>query len=178
MFVEKDIIKALIKKDRKATELFYKQYYPYIYKICYIYLRNEDDSRDAVSTAFMKIFEKLFQFDNENGHLLAWMRKIAVNVCIDSIRRKNKLPMDNTEIEQINFFVQQENITTKLHLKSIIKFIESMGTPMKEIVKLFAIEGHTHQEIADLLNISEQYSRVLLSQARKLLQMEFKEVNT
>ncbi len=174
---EEEIIKLCIKKDKKATELFYKQYYAYLYKICYIYLRNEDDSKDAVSMSYMKIFNNLSMYDTSFGTIRSWIRKIAVNVCLDMIKRIKKFPKENIENEYQSHFVQGNDFNNKLQLENVIGYIESLGSPMKEIIKLFTLEGYSHQEIAKMLDISETYSRFLLSKGRKLLQIEFKEEN-
>jgi len=174
---EAHIIRLCIHKDKKATELFYKQYYAYLFKVCYRYLRNEDDAKDAVTVSFMKILNNLESYKIENGLIRAWMRKITVNVCLDMIRRIRKFPKENIEDLYHGKLTENEDINHKLELQHIITYIEAMDSPMREIIKLYTIEGYSHSEIANMLEISETYSRFLLSKARKILQVEFKQEN-
>lgn len=169
---EQHTIALCIRKDRKATELFYRQHYAYLYRICYIYLRNEDDCRDTVLVSFMKIFNHLHEFDAGKGDLKSWLRRITVNGCLDLIRKTRRHLSE--EIGEDTQYTEDENAGEKLQLGNIISYIETMGSPMKEIIKLFAIEGYSHKEIAEMLGITEGNSRFLLSRARKLLDAQFR----
>lgn len=122
----------------------------------------------------MKIFEHLHEFDTAKGDLRWWLRKIAVNSSLDLIRKTRKYPSEEIGEETQAQFAEQESAGNKLQLENIISYIELMGSPMKEILKLFAIEGYSHKEIAEMLAISEGNSRFLLSRARKLLETQFR----
>lgn len=172
---DKQLITECITKDRKAIEAFYRRHYAFLYRVCFLYLRNEDDTKDAVSQVFMKVFDNLHTLESGEGGLMPWMRRIAVNLSIDLIRSRKRNAWSDIEDEKLSLPEVSVNFDGKLQLERVIRFIETMSSPMKEVIKLFAIEGYSHKEISVVVNITELYSRNLLAQARKQLNMNFRE---
>lgn len=126
----------------------------------------------------MKVFDNLHSLEQGEGRLLPWMRRIAVNMSIDHIRSRKRHAWSDIEDEKLSLPEVSVNFDGKLQLERVIRFIENMSSPMKEVIKLFAIEGYSHKEISMAVNITEVYSRNLLAQARKQLNMNFREEET
>lgn len=169
---DKEIIKALVKSDRGCFEKVFKTFYPYVYKIAMIYLQNEDDTRDAVQIVMTKLWESGKTW-NPSIPFKVFVRTIVVNSCIDLLRKRR--PQFNEELMVEIPLGTNESFALNIDYKEVIKFIENMDFPAKEVVKLHIIEGYSHAEIAALLGISEKYSRVVLSQAKKKIINNFSE---
>lgn len=161
---DEEIIKALVKSDRVCFEKVFKTCYPYVYKIAMIYLQNEEDTRDAVQIVMTKLWENGKSW-NQSLPFKVFVRILTVNSCIDWLRKRK--PSVSEELIAEQGLAVSDNVAVNVDYKEIIKFIESMDFPAKEVLKLHIIEGYSHAEIAALLGISEKYSRVVLSQAKK-----------
>ena len=82
---EDQLIRACIRKDRKAQKLLYESYAPRMYTICCRYLKNESEAEDVLVISFMKIFEKISQY-RFDGSFEGWMKRIVVNEALGLIR--------------------------------------------------------------------------------------------
>ena len=166
-----EIFQACLQGKRKALEQFYSLFYPSIYRIAFLYLREMEDGKDAASMAFTKIFDRLGDFDPSQALLSTWMRRITVNICIDMLRKRNNHPLPG--LEQVPEIPVAPDFDADIDFREISRFIEKMGSPMREILKLHSLEGYSHKEIAGMLAISEKYSRVALCHAKKQLISHF-----
>jgi RNA polymerase sigma factor (sigma-70 family) len=140
------------------------------------YIYHYDKAVDVVNDGFIKVFRNFekFQFrDIENLEmvLMGWMRTIMVNTAIDQLRKNNFLP----EIGDIseNTWAQEDKSQSPdrmLLYKELVKQIKKLPPSYRTVFNLYVIDGHTHQEIADLLGISVGTSKSNLSKARAILQ--------
>jgi len=154
-----------IHNDRVAQRMIYNKYAPKLLSICRQYINDIYAAEDVLVTAFMKIFTHLSKFENR-GNFEAWMRRIAVNECLSFIRA-NKNVRFTDEDSQITAV---ETSDSSMIIKDIQSMIDLLPFGCKMVFNLYAIEGHKHQEIAELLGISEGTSKSQLAYARKLLQ--------
>ncbi len=123
------------------------------------YCNRNEDAVEIVNDGFLKIFNSLhsFQATNENyeASLIAWIKKIMINTSIDHYRKnyKNHFFPDNNE-ERNKLFVDDETIIDRLSYKEIILIVQRLSPAYRTVFNLYVIEGLTHDEIAQLLNIS------------------------
>lgn len=121
------------------------------------YTRDEDFAQDILQRAFIKIFDNIKKFE-QKGSLEGWMKRIVVNTCIDTYRKKKKdllflgedhdienLDLENETDEGMNFPYQP---------KQVFEAIQQLTPAYKAVFNLYAIEDYTHKEIADMLDIS------------------------
>src|SRR5690606_22633589 len=129
-----------------------------------------EEAQDVLQIGFVKVFEKLHLFNNE-GSLEGWIRKVLVNTALDQIR-KNKKFDDNVDLSKVDYSMatENENVLDQLSANDLLKIIQAMPTGFRTVFNLYAIEGYTHQEIADQLNISINTSKSQYSRARVYLQ--------
>lgn len=134
------------------------------------YTKDAEEAQDVLQIGFVKVFEKLHLFNNE-GSLEGWIRKVLVNCALDQIR-KNKKFDDNVDLSKVDFQMASENENVLEHLSAndLLKIIQAMPTGFRTVFNLYAIEGYSHQEIADQLNISINTSKSQYSRARVYLQ--------
>lgn len=169
-----EIIRLCLDDNQKGYELFFKKYYSYLYKICYIYLQDNQSSKDLLQEIFIKIFKKLNEYDHQQGPIEFWLRKIAVNMAIDCIRAKNrKIKFISENVESLQPTILNGALS-KLELHEVFDLIENLKHPLREVIILYTIEGYSHKEISEILSISEEYSRLLLFESRKIIKNYFK----
>jgi RNA polymerase sigma factor (sigma-70 family) len=136
-------------------------------RLCLRYVKDKDDVQDILAEGFIKVFKHLQKFEYKGEHgLEAWIRKIMVNECLMSLRKKRghvSLEFSESDTE----LVQPGGIGSEA--TEIIGLIRTLPEGYRTIFNLFVIDGYSHQEIADLLGISASASRSQLTHARNKL---------
>lgn len=176
------IIKGCINKDHKCQKILYDTYRGYALKTCFRYLYRYEKAVDAVNDGFVKLFNHFQHFnigadaDNEKI-LMAWLKKIMINTSIDALRRSSMLPEiggipdhiwdtpdDSTKADQVLLY------------NDVIAMVKNLQPNYRTVFNLYVIDGYSHTEIADMLNISVGTSKSSLSRARTLLQASIKKM--
>ena len=172
-----DLIRGCRENNRKIQEMLYRRYAKAMYNLCLIYESDRDNAKDILQEAFIKIFRNFNNFDGK-GSLQGWMKRIITNTAIDHYR-KNKGEAQFIPIENIiHPFSNEESVNSILNTKDIISQVNRLPDGARMIFQLFAIEGYSHKEIAELLDISEGTSKSQISRARHLLQQWIGGYNT
>ena len=143
-----------------------------MFAVCKYYTEDKDEACDFLQEGFITVFRKLdkFKFD---GSLEGWVRKIIVNTALQQIRKDKKFEehYDLIKIEQEDLVVE-ESLDTNVSPGEIIKLVNELPKKAAAILKLYAIEGYTHAEIADILDVSIGTSKSQLNRARTLLKLK------
>lgn len=165
---DRHIVKKCISGDSRAEKALYMKYSNVVYTICFRYSRNEEDASDILQETFMKVFEKLKQYNGE-GSLEGWIRRVAVTTSIrfyrDNFKKKNISKLSEYEYEQTDLETPLEIVSAK----EIMQLINSLSDTYRIIFNMHAIEGYSHKEIGEQLNITEVASRSRLNRAKKQL---------
>nr|WP_320120342.1 sigma-70 family RNA polymerase sigma factor [uncultured Marinifilum sp.] len=164
----KRLIKALKNKKPKAQQKVFNLYADYLFRICYRYLNNREQTEDVLSQTFLNVFDKVHKTDiTEEAALKAWMKKVAINQSLMEIRKHVQFSQPLTLIEEI----EESEITSDENLleNDLIQMVLALPDGYRTVFSLYAIEGYKHEEIAEQLNISVGTSKSQLSKARKLL---------
>lgn len=165
---QEDIIEGCRKNKRKAQKQLYKVFYRPMLGLCMRYCSSPQEAEDVVMEGFMNVFTKINSF-NYTGPFEAWLRRIFVNTAIDHFR-KNKKQDRLTLVEDISTLNGAEvNLPDNLTVETILGTVRKLPDGYRMVFNLFAIEGYTHREIADKLEISESTSKTQLLKARKFL---------
>ncbi|EJL70500.1 RNA polymerase sigma factor [Chryseobacterium populi] len=168
--LEKNFILAK-KHDRLAQKALYEAFSGRMLAIANSYTNNIYDAEDILSNAFLKCFTKLGDCKDWKSFPF-WLRKIVVNDSISFIRRnKNILYVDAAEVAEE---VSDEDFEEELERIDLEDIFSQMPMGYKLIFNLYIFEEKKHQEIAEILNISEGTSKSQLSKAKKWLVEFFK----
>ena len=155
------------RKSRNAQRRVYEEMAHQLNSVCKRYLKNTEDIEEVLADTFYTIFTKMDQVKDLKT-FEAWCRKIAVNECLQKLRKKEQFHYSLDEGIAVKIS-SGENIVFSLE-KDILKLLNFLPEGCKTIFNLFAIEGYTHKEIASMLSISEGTSKSQLNFARKKLQ--------
>ncbi len=159
------LVTACIKQDRKAQRDLYERFAPVMHTVCLRYVKNTAEAEDVLLKGFMKVFQNIKSFRQE-GSIEGWIRRIVVNEALMYIRR-NKTMYLEVDIDEAH-----EAKTVRVdHLveQDLMRLVQSLPLGYSTVFNLFVIEGYAHQEIADMLNISEGTSKSQLSRAKQVL---------
>jgi RNA polymerase sigma factor (sigma-70 family) len=164
-----DLIRGCRENNRKSQEMLYRRYARVMFNLCLIYESDRDNAKDILQEGFIKIFRSIDSFDRK-GSLKGWMKKIITNTAIDHYRKNHNesqfIPIENI----VQPFSNEESVSSILDTEDIISQVNRLPDGARIIFQLYAIEGYSHKEIADLLHISEGTSKSQISRAKQLLQ--------
>ncbi len=162
-----DLIRQCTKGDRIAQKQLYDRFASRMLGVCLRYAQDYQAAEDILQEGFIKAFRHIERFRFE-GSFEGWLRKIMVNTAIEVHRRKNLLypivDVDNNDVELFD-----ENALEKLAADDLLQMIASLSPGYRTVFSLYAIEGFSHKEIAEQLNISEGTSKSQLARARYIL---------
>lgn len=162
------LIQASIKGDSKAQERLFYTYAGKMMTICKRYAHSTDEAEDFLQDGFIRVFRYLHTYEN-SGSFDAWIRKVFVNTALKQIKRKIKY-FEEINDDSNNVASADVDIVSKLSELEILDLLKLLPDGYKTVFNLYVVEGFSHKEIAELLNIEESTSRSQLVKARKLLQ--------
>ncbi len=167
LYSEERIIEGCREGKREYQEILYRQYAQKMYGICLSYAGNRPLAQDMLQEAFIKVFKNLGNFKKQ-GSFEGWIRKIVVNTSIDMLRQSGKEQFFDEEYADMQVSTGNDALP-ELQLKDLMVFIARLPKGARMVFNLFAVEGYTHREIAQELNISEGTSKSQFNRARQLL---------
>lgn len=149
--------------QRSAQRQVYDALSPKLYYTCKRYLKSEEEIEEVMADAFYTIFTKLDQL-KENKAFEAWARRIAVNLCLHQLKRNTNF---NIYIEDMGRKDEPQHAPTAgLEEEDLLHLLTYLPEGCRTVFNLFAIEGYSHKEIAEMLNISEGTSKSQLNASR------------
>ena len=168
---EEEIINGCLKRKRRAQKILFERYHASLMGICMRYSKSKSEAEDVLLMGFTRIFKKINTYSGK-GSFEGWMRKIIVNIAIDNFRRNNKYYFHEIVEESGYDLEYAEYIPDNLTLEEILKTIQSLPNGYRVVFNMFAIEGFSHKEIAEMMDISESTSKTQYLKARKKLQVK------
>lgn len=136
--------------------------------VCLRYTRSRQEAEDVLQDGFIRVFDNIRKF-NFNGSFEGWIRRIMVNCALRNFR-KSSYQKEQIGIDDDYDMGSDSGIHDKLSEKELIGLINELPEGYKMVFNLYAIEGFSHKEIADIMGINEGTSRSQLNKARKQLQ--------
>lgn len=169
-----EVIKGCIEKDIKYQELLYSMLRAKMFGICLRYSNNKTEAQDILHDGFMTLFNTIKNYRGE-GHFEAWASKIFVFQSIKA-NKKWELKRQSSEIQESDYDQDafDNSVLNALSAKEILDLIQKLPSGYRTVFNLYEIEGYSHKEIAQMLEISENTSKSQLSRAKKLLQDKLK----
>jgi RNA polymerase sigma-70 factor (ECF subfamily) len=165
-----DLIAACVRGEHRAQRQLYDQLAGLMLTVCRRYLKRREDAEEALLLGFAKMFRALPNYRFE-GSFEGWVRRIMVNEALMQLRQHEKM------LVSFEDFAQRENLATtpatadtQLQAEDLMELLASLPVGYRTVFNLYALEGYGHQEIAELLGITEGTSKSQLSKARAMLQ--------
>jgi len=175
MNFDKSFIKKLRKGDGKAQEVFYQQLAPKMYGICLRFAANRAEADDILQEGFIRVFTHLKDFRSE-GSLEGWVRRTIVNTAINFYKKRKKRG-PTTDLEYIKETADDKYyIIEKMAADELMELISDLPDGYRTVFNLNVVEGYTHKEIGEILDISENTSKSQLSRARTSLQKKLQAI--
>ena len=164
------LIEGCRRQERKAQEGLYRNYYKAMMNICLRYSQDDTDALAVLNGAFFKVFKHIGKYDASKASIYTWIRAIVVNECISFVNAsKNRVAAVelNEEADSIQI---EPTVFNKIKEANLLLLIQRLAPATKAVFNLFVLEGYSHKQIGEMLNISEGTSKWHLNDARKKLQ--------
>jgi RNA polymerase sigma-70 factor (ECF subfamily) len=183
MVVEPSLLVLATQGDKKAQHALYKQTFSLLMGICSRYAYDRDEAMALLNQGFLKILTNAGQ-RKEHVPVEAWMRRVMINTIID-VYRQNKTYREQTTLvdysdhaivhayEGGNDHVYLE----KINSEALYHMMTKLPDMTARVFNLFAIDGYSHKEIADMLRMSEGTSKWHVNNARTLLKNMLNELD-
>jgi RNA polymerase sigma-70 factor (ECF subfamily) len=176
----KKVIKGCVDGKRAAQKKLFDHFYGKMLGVCLRYTKDRDSAQEVCQEAFIKVFDKLGEFDFK-GSFEGWLRRIMVNASIDAIRKKQRMAISTDEdflLETSSLYEVDEKFDkelTKLKAKYALEAVQALSPAYQTVFNLYVIENYSHKEIAEILNISEGASKSNLAKAKQNLRKILKD---
>ncbi|HEY4149981.1 MAG TPA: RNA polymerase sigma factor [Chitinophagaceae bacterium] len=163
-----ELIAGCLIGKRSAQEQLYERFYRAMAAICMRYTKNREDAVEVLNDGFVKVFKNIQRFDRVKASLYTWMRTIMINTAIDFIKRQQPAFTDLNLPEEEEPAIEND-IILKTDADELLGLIRRLPAATQTVFTLFTVDGYSHQEIGQLLGISEGTSKWHVSDARKKL---------
>lgn len=174
---EKQLIEGCKNGERLAQKELYETYSRKMMGVCLRYVSDRETARDLLQDGFVKVFTSM-EMDSYSGlgSFEGWMRKIFVNCALEYLRRSDVLreaaDLDNTA-ELVH---PDSSVISDMSASELMKLVQELPAGFRAVFNLFAIEGYSHKEISEMMNITESTSRSQFTRAKQLLQRKINEL--
>jgi RNA polymerase sigma-70 factor (ECF subfamily) len=165
---EHELIQGCIHKKRECEKMLFDRYAGKMMSVCLRYASQEAEAQDILQEGFIKVFSHIhkFRFD---GSFEGWMRRVFAHVAIRQMSRK-KVVFTELELSENREESVDPAVLSKISEDEIHRMICKMPDGYRTVFNLSVIEGYSHEEIGEMLNIQPATSRGQLFKARKYLQ--------
>lgn len=162
------VLRGCREGDLDCQEQLYRQCYPDMIKVCYRYAGDMDGAGIIFNNAMLRVFKSIKDYTDE-GKLMAWVRAIVTNCCIDFVKKQTRFREEAKEnMQEYEVSIAAEAFS-HISAKEIREIIRLLPNATATVFNLFIYEGLTHKQIAESLGISEGTSKWHVNEGRKLL---------
>lgn len=166
---EEAILKGCLTNNAVAQRELYNKYSPKMLAVCYRFAHNREDAEDMLQEGFIKVFSQIHTFENR-GAFEGWIRRIVVHTCINILKKNKKFNESVDIIHATSLQVREESVPSIVQAKQVVECIRLLPIGYRTVLNLYAIEGYSHKEIADILEIEESTSRSQYTRAKAMLE--------
>jgi len=165
-----NLLKGCRKRDRKSQKELYKLYYGYGMSITLRYASSREDAVTILNDTFLKVFEKLHTYDSQHP-FKPWFRKILINTSVNQYHKNRSEPVWQQLETEFLADNPSEAIISGITSQEILAMVQQLPPAYRTVFNLYVMEGYTHKEISELLNIHEGTSKSNLFKAKRELRL-------
>lgn len=167
--IEKHIITGCLNGERKAQRELFAKTSNYVYGVIFKYVKDPEYTQDILQETFVKVYTKMHQYDSSKSAITTWMHSIAVRSAINHLRKRNNYFLDIEDSGAASTGAVGNTGLESLEAEHILNMITQLPEIQRIIFNLSVIEGYSHREISEQLDIPEATSRSYLSRAKTAL---------
>jgi RNA polymerase sigma-70 factor (ECF subfamily) len=162
------LIAACRHQERHAQEELYRLFYAYATTVCLHYAGNREEARDIMQEGFFLVFKQLDKYDGRRP-FKPWLRRVLINAAIDHHRKYNKSARTIALANAPEPPASSDTGFDQLALDDLLRMVQQLSPGYRMIFNLFVVEGFSHREISERLDITVSASKSNLSRAKQHL---------
>ncbi|WP_178986342.1 RNA polymerase sigma factor [Winogradskyella helgolandensis] len=168
------LIENCIKQDVQAQGQLYKQFASKLFSLCLKYSKNYAEAEDNLHDAFITVFSKIEQYNNK-GSFEGWLKRIAINTSLQRYREDVGVYdiVNEGNIEDVSVDINDDNVS----IDFLLKIIQDLPDRYRLVFNLYVLDGYSHVEISELIQISTGTSKSNLARARMILKEKIETYN-
>jgi len=167
---QQKLINGCIKNKPQFQSQLYNKYKGKMFGVCLRYCSDYHKAEDVLQEGFVKIFKNISKFRGD-GSFEGWMRRIFVNTAIEHYRKSvNLYPI--LEVTEHNGDVYYDKVVEQMAANDLMKIVQELSPGYRVIFNMYVVEGYTHKQIAQKLEISEGTSKSQLARAKQILKVK------
>ncbi len=167
--IHQELIDACRTGDRNAQLKIYKLYYKAMYNTSLRIVNDTAEAEDIMQESFLDAFQRLHSYSGE-GSFGSWLKRIVINRSLDYLKKaKDTISLDEEFFEMPDQLEDNHEEEIQFQVVEVKRAISQLPDEYRVVLTLFLLEGYDHEEISQILNISNQLSRTRYSRARQKL---------
>ena len=160
----KQLIQKCKKQDIKAQEQLYRMFAHKLFPVCLKYSSTRQQAEDNLQDAFLMIFNSMSQYKNK-GSFEGWMKRIVINTALQKYRKQRVFEIIRDDYKEPEIEVEDDDVSVDY----LLEIIQQLPDRYRQVFNLYVLDGFSHKEIAEMLNISTGTSKSNLARARMIL---------
>jgi RNA polymerase sigma factor (sigma-70 family) len=173
--IHHDLIERCKAGDSVAQHGLYKLYAKAMYNVGYRITRSEEEAEDVLQEAFINAFRNLDSYRGD-ATFGAWLKRIVVNKAINALQKKKHEAIPDDEQWDVAEEEPAADYGSELTVERVKRGIEQLPDGYRSVLSLYLLEGYDHQEIAEIMGITESTSKSQLNRAKSKLRQLLTEV--
>jgi len=172
-YTDIELVKHCKKDNAHYQKALVMQYSEYLFAICVRYMGEEEKAKDVLQDSLIVFFKSIRNFDPAKGSLKNYLGKICINASLKHLSKSRRFEdIDSSP----NLVSEDTDALDNLKASDLFEMIMHLKEPYRTVFNLYEIEGFSHKEIADMLDIKTASSRSILSRAKELLRNEINNI--
>ena len=157
-----EMVDRSLTQERAAQFQLYEKYNRAMFNICLRLMGNYTDAEDMLQEAFLDAFSNLHRYHREVA-FGAWLKRITINRCLKQLDKRKLLTqdLDSEKVERIAGTEEDPHNRdeNRYDMEMVRKAIAALPDGYRVVFSLYAVEGYDHEEISQIMNISESTSK-------------------
>lgn len=166
--IHHDLIDRCRAGDQDAHHRLYKLYARAMFNVGYRITGNTDDAEDVLQEAFISAFKNLHYYRGD-ATFGSWLKRIVVNKAINLLKKRRMEWLPEDEHFDVPVPEEEEVYRPGLTVEKVRRAMESLPDGYRSVLSLYLLEGYDHQEIGEIMGITESTSKSQLNRAKKKL---------
>ncbi|HRI60381.1 MAG TPA: RNA polymerase sigma factor [Saprospiraceae bacterium] len=166
---DQELVSGVLRGSPAHQTALYRQYSVPMFRVVLRFARDKAEAEDMLQDGFVRVFRDMAQFRGD-GALGGWIRRIMVNTALSHLRKQRDFIRDTADFSPFeNRFKTEEDFASNLDAETLMKYLQKLPPGYRAVFNLYAIDGFSHEEIAEQLGISIGTSKSQLFKAREYL---------
>jgi len=168
-FSDQELVSGVLQGSSVHQTALYRQFSVPMFRVLLRYAKDKSEAEDMLQDGFVRVYRDMGQFRGD-GALGGWIRRIMVNTALSHLRKQRDFVRD---VPDFNIFESkfhtEEDFASNLDAQTLLSYLQKLPPGYRTVFNFYAIEGFSHEEIAEQLGISIGTSKSQLFKAREFL---------